>query len=130
MIVNEKAILALTPTTDQSDLEGYFVEASGANVAVVNSAADIPLGVIVDGEPTTGKSTIALSGAYAGIVTVKATATAPGTINRGTFLTLKSDGTVQADAGSRARVQVARALESAAAGELFQAILLQPVTLS
>ncbi len=130
MIVNEKALVALTPAADQSELEGYFVEASGANVAVCNNAADIPLGVIVDGEPTTGKSTIALSGAYPGIVTVKVTGTSPGTIARGTMLTLKADGTVQADAGSGARVQVARALESGAAGELIQAILLQPVTLS
>ena len=130
MIVNEKALVALTPAADQSDLEGYFVEASGANVAVCNSAADLPLGVIVDGEGTTGKSTIALSDAFSGIVTVKVTGTSPGTINRGTYLTLKADGTVQADAGTGARVQVARALESGAANELIQAVLLKPQALT
>jgi hypothetical protein len=130
MIVNDKALLALTPTTDQSALEGYFVEASGLNVAVVNSAADIPLGVIIDGEGTDGKSTIALSESFAGIVTVKVTGTAPGTINRGTYLTLKADGTVQADAGTGSRVQVARALESAVANELVQAVLFKPQALS
>jgi hypothetical protein len=129
MIVNNQATLALTPTADQSDLEGYFVEVSGANVAVCNAATDIPLGVIIDGEPTTGKSTIAVSGAFGGIVTVKVAATSPGTINRGTYLTLRADGTVQADAGSGARVRVARALESAAAGELVQAVLVEPVAL-
>lgn len=130
MLVNPQAVLALTPTADQSDFEGYFVEVSGANVAVCNNAADIPLGVILDGEPTTGKSTIALSGAFAGICTVKVTTTSPGTIARGTYLTLKADGTVQADAGTGARVRVARALESGAAGELIQAILLAPLALA
>jgi len=130
MIVNEKALVALTPTADQTDLEGYFVEVSSGNVAVVNNAADIPLGVIVDGEPTTGKSTIAIADAYAGIVTVKVTGTSPGTIALGTYLTLKSDGTVQADAGTGARVQVARALQAGAANELISAVLVRPLALS
>jgi hypothetical protein len=129
MLVNSQALVALTPAADQSELEGYFVEVSGNTVAVCNSAADLPLGVIIDGEPTTGKSTIAIGDAFSGIVTVKVTGTAPGTINRGTYLTLKADGTVQADAGAGARVQVARALESAAAGELIQAVLLKPQAL-
>jgi hypothetical protein len=130
MIVNDKALVALTPTADQSDSEGLFVEASGLNAAVVNNAADIPLGVIIDGEPTTGKSTIAISGAYSGIVTVKVAPTSPGAINRGTYLTLRNDGTVQADAGSGARVRVARALEAGAANELIQAILTEPLALT
>lgn len=130
MIVNEKALVALTPTADQSALEGYFVENSSGSAAVCNSAADTPLGVIVDGEDTTGKSTIAIADAYQGIVTVKVTATSPGTIGLGVYGTLKADGTVQADAGTGARVQVCRFLETGAAGELVKAVLCKPLALT
>ena len=126
----EGAIVPFAPTADQSASRGYFVEASSGSVAICNAATDIPLGVIVDGgSSTSAKSSIAISGAGA-VAIVKVTGTSPGTINVGTYLTLKSDGTVQADAGSGARVQVARALESAAAGELIAAVLINPITLS
>lgn len=129
MIVKDQAVIARTPAADQTGKEGYFVENSSGNVSVCNSAADIPLGVITDGAATTGKSSVALPN-FGGTVKVKVTDTSPGTINQGTYLTLKSDGTVQADAGTGARVQVARALESGAAGELIEAVLINPVTLS
>lgn len=122
----EQGVIALTPTADHTDSRGYFVEASSGSAAIVNAATDIPLGVIVDGQPTTGKSSIAVSPGL--IVKVKVTGTSPGTINLGTFLTVKNDGTVQADGGSGARVQVARALESGAANELIDAVLITPVS--
>ena len=121
-------IIALTPTADQTNYRGYFVEASSGSAAICNAPTDQPIGVIVDGQPTTAQSSIALSPGLA--VKVKVTGTSPGTIALGTYLTLKADGTVQADAGSGARVQVARALESGAAGELITAVLLQPVSIA
>lgn len=124
----DSAIIALTPTADQTSSRGYFVEASSGSAAIVNAATDLPIGVIVDGQPTTGKSTIAVGIGL--LVKVKVTGTSPGTINLGTYLTVKNDGTVQADAGSGNRVQVARAMESGAANELIDAVLLQPVSLS
>lgn len=124
----DNGVIALTPTADQRASRGYFVEASSGSAAIVNAATDLPIGVIVDGADTTGKSSIAVSPGLA--VIVKVTGTSPGTINLGTYLTVKNDGTVQADAGSGGRVQVARALESGAANELIAAVLLQPVSLS
>jgi len=123
------AILPFTPAADQTGLEGYFVEASSGNVAVCNAATDIPLGVIVEGSDTTGKSSIALPN-YGGTVPLKITGTSPGTIVVGTNLTLKSDGTVQADAGTGNRVRVARALEIGSAGEVIEGYLLEPTALS
>ena len=124
----DSGVIALTPTADQRSSRGIFVEASSGSAAIVNAATDLPIGVIVDGTDTTGKSSIAVSPGL--VVVVKVTGTSPGTINLGTYLTLKADGTVQADAGSGARVQVARALESGAANELISAVLLPPLTLS
>ena len=121
-------IMAITPTADQTNYRGYFVEASSGSAAICNAATDLPIGVIVDGQPTTGQSSIAVASGLA--VKVKVTGTSPGTIALGTYLTLKSDGTVQADAGSGARVQVARALESGAAGELITAVLINPVSIA
>lgn len=129
MIDRDTAIIALTPTADHTGKEGYFVENSSGSAAICNAATDIPLGVITEGFPTTGKSSIALP-AFGGLVKVKVTDTSPGTITLGTYLTVKSDGTVQADAGSGSRVRVARACESGAAGELISAYLMEPVALS
>lgn len=123
------AVVPFAPTADQSASRGFFVEASSGSVAICNAATDIPLGVIVDGAPaTTGRSAIAISESGA-IAIVKVTGTAPGTIVVGTYLTLKADGTVQADAGSGARMQVARALEAGAANELIAAVLFKPLAL-
>lgn len=130
MIVHNQAVISLTPTADHSSLEGYFVTASAGSAALVTAATDIPLGVILDGEPTTGRDTIALNDGFSGIVTVKVTGTSPGTIALGTYLTLKSDGTVQADAGTGARVQVARAMQSGAASELIHAVLIKPTSIA
>lgn len=127
-LVYDSGIIPLTPTADQTGSRGIFVEASSGSAAIVNAATDLPLGVIVDGALTTGKSAIAVG--IGMVVPVKVTGTSPGTIALGTYLTVKSDGTVQADAGSGNRVQVARALESGAANEIIAAVLLQPVSLS
>lgn len=124
-----EGIIPLTPTADHTGKEGYFVENSSGSAAICNAATDIPLGVITEGQPTTGKSSIALP-CVGRTVKVKVTSDTPGTIALGTYLTVKADGTVQADAGSGSRVRVARALEAGAAGELIEAYLLEPTALS
>ena len=123
------AILALTPTADHTGKEGYFVNASSGDAALVSAATDIPIGVITEGAPTTGKDSVALP-TFSGTVKVKVTATSPGTIALGTYGTIKSDGTVQADAGTGSRVRVCRFAEAAAAGELAEAYLIEPLALS
>lgn len=129
MIAREKAIIPFTPTADHTGLEGYFVKNSSGSAAICNNAADIPLGVITEGGTTLDKSAVAVP-AFGGTVKVKVTGTSPGTITVGTYLTLKADGTVQADAGTGARVRVARALESGAANELIEAYLIEPTALT
>jgi hypothetical protein len=122
--------MPFTPAADQTNSRGLFVENSSGNVAIVNAATDVPVGVIVDGQPTTGKSAVALCGSGA-IVKVKCAATA-GTIVLGTYLTLDGTtlGAVAADAGTGARVRVARALEAGANNALIDAILIDPAVLS
>lgn len=129
MIARQNAVLSIPAAADHTGLEGYFVEIASGEAAVCNAATDLPIGVILAGSATEDSVAIA-AGGLAGTVKVKVTATAPGTIVAGTILTLKADGTVQADAGSGARVQVAQALETGAASELIEAVIFKPVALS
>lgn len=129
MQVRENAIFPLTPDADHTGLEGYFVTADGALMA---DGTTEPFGLILVGNATTGKDALAIcSGGFSGTAKVKLAAT-PGTVNPGTFLVLDGTtlGAVKADSGSGARVQVAQALESGAAGELIEAVLVRPATLS
>ncbi|MFU8894011.1 MAG: hypothetical protein ACNA8L_10320 [Luteolibacter sp.] len=127
MIARDTNIIPGKHVADWTGQEGKFVETAAGADSIVNNAADIPLGVITEGLPT--NSAIATP-KFSGTVKVKVTGTSPGTIVRGTYLTVKSDGTVQADAGTGARVRVARALEAGAANELIEAYLLEPTALA
>lgn len=127
MIARTNALLPLTPTADHTGKEGYAVSAAGALMA---SATAVPYAVIVEGQPTTGKDTVApFAGGVAGVIKVKLHTT-PGTVNRGTRLISHTDGTFKADGGSGARVQCAEAQETGAAGELIEAVLITPLVLS
>lgn len=126
LLRRESAIIPMTPAADHSALRGYFVEVSSGAASVCNSADDIPLGVILEGAPTTGQDTIAVCGGGAGVVAVKCAASA-GSIAIGTKLVLHTDGTVKADPGTGGRVQVAIALEVGANGALIDAVLIDPV---
>jgi len=122
MQVKNNAIVSLTPAADQSAKEGYFVTNSLGTATVSSSAADIPFGVILDGEDTDGQSSVAVCGGFAGTCKVKAS----GTILEGALLQLHTDGSVITDAASGARVIVGRALEAAASGELIEAVIFRP----
>lgn len=106
--------LSLTPTADHSEKLGYFVKASSGNAALVSATTDTVLGVIVDGATTSNKDTVQLLGDPTEVL-VRLGST-PGTIAKGSYLQLESDGTVILDAGSGARQIVARALETATTG--------------
>lgn len=122
-LVRTNGIIPMTPAADQTGKEGYFVEVSSGEAAVVNAATDVPLGVILYGEDTDGQSAIGIPGALAGTVRVKL----GGAVTAiGTKLQLEADGTVIADAGSGARVLVAKALETGAEDELIEAALIEP----
>jgi hypothetical protein len=122
MKVRDNAIVALTPAVDQTGKEGYFVENSTGRVAVSNAATDLPVGVIVDGETTSGKSSVALMN-FAGTVRVKLS----GTVAALAKLQLSTDGTCVTDATSGARVIVAQALEAGVSGDLIEAALYGPL---
>lgn len=128
MISKTLALLALVPTADHSNYEGFFVKLSGGSAALVTSASDDVFGVIVDGQPTSGQDSIALSyGGFAGTLHVKLAAS-PGTVSKGTLLELTATGAVKASTGTAGTIIVAQALESGAANELIEAILVRPYT--
>jgi hypothetical protein len=116
-------IIPITPAADHSGKEGYAVKIVSGEAALVTNISDAPIGVIVEGADTDGKDSVALIGAgLTGTVLVKL-GTSPGTVNLGTYLEIKSDGTFKADAGTSGTV-CAVALESGVAGELIEAALL------
>jgi hypothetical protein len=126
MISQSEAIITGIHAADWTGKEGHFVETIGGADSIVNAVSDIPLGVILEGMPAGGRSTIATPN-YGGVVKVKVTGTSPGTINRGTYVVIKADGTVAQDTGSGARTRVARALQAGAADELIDAYLIEPI---
>jgi uncharacterized protein YaiE (UPF0345 family) len=120
----EVAVIAMTPNEDQTGKEGYAVKVSSGKAALCTADTDVPIGVVVDGEGTSGKSAVAVCDACTGTVRVKLNGT-PGTVALGTYLTIASDGTFKAAVSSK--TQCARALESGSAGELIEAVLHRPV---
>lgn len=124
MLIKSNGIIPLTPTADHSDKEGYFVENSSGSAAIVNATTDIPLGVILDGEDTAGKSSIALCGGFHGTCYVKTS----GAIAFGALLQLAADGTVITDAATGARVIVGRKVDAGtcSSGDLIEAIIFRP----
>lgn len=122
MKIKDNAIVAITPASDHSEKEGYFVETSSGSAEVVNAATDLPTGVIVDGEVAAGKDSVALMN-FAGTVHVKLS----GTVAALAKLQLAADGTVITDAGTGARVVVAQALEAGVSGDKIEAALYGPV---
>jgi hypothetical protein len=123
MIARENAILPLIPAADYTGKEGYFVKIVSGEASLCTGTTDAPIGVITEGDAA--QVSVALIGAgLSGTVKVKITATTPGTIVLGSPLELAAeDGTVKLGTGGGATV-VAVALESGAAGELIEALLL------
>ncbi len=126
----ESAIIAVLVAATLVAKEGYFVKVdTNEKLAAVTAASDIPFGVVTLGKDTTQLSSVAVCGGCQGTFKVKLGAT-PGTVKRGTYLQLNADGTVKADAGTGARVIVALAIESGAANEQIDAVLLVPTAKS
>lgn len=126
LLKRETAIIPVTPNEDHTGKEGYAVIAASGKAALSTAANDDLLGVLLDGEPATGKSSVAVAGGNVGTVRVKLHST-PGTVVLGTRLQLHTNGTFKADLATGARTVCARALESGAANELIEAVLLPPV---
>lgn len=120
------AILPFTPSADHTDKEGYLVGLA-VETATISASATVPAkGVILDGRPTTGKSSIGILGALAAPIRMRAS----GAITKGDRVMQAADGTVVTDAGpGTARVVVGIALEAAVAGQLFEVAALAPMIL-
>jgi hypothetical protein len=119
-------VVSMTPTADHSAKRGYFVVNSSGSAALSSAATDIPVGVIIDGEATTGKSSVALSDAAGPARKVKLS----GTVAAFAYLQLHTDGSVITDAGTGSRVIVGRALEAGVSGDLIDAVLITPTAKS
>lgn len=126
MIARATAVIPITPTADLTGKEGYFVLPTGALVTSATTA--VPLGVVAEGFPTTGKSTVVCAN-FGGTVKVKLGA-APGSVIVGSYLVLNADATAKLDPGTGARIRVARALETGNANELIEAVLCEPAILA
>lgn len=118
------AIIPFTPSASQEDMEGYLVDLAG-DTATISSSSSVPAkGVILEGQDTTGVSSIGILGGLAAPVHLRA----GGTIAKGAELQQNTDGTVLTDAGSgNARLIVGIALEAAVAGQLFEAVTHTPI---
>ncbi len=120
------AIIPIIAATSLALKEGYFFKRDGSNKAVICAATtDIPAGLILgtsdDGLEIDG----AVSGGNHGTVRVKLGAAVT---DLRKDLTLRADATAESDDGTGARVIVARPLETGAAGEMIECVLLYPVS--
>ena len=115
-LTRDTAIFALTPNADQTGKEGYAVKIS-AGKAAISTAHNGNFGVILDGEATTGKSTIASMAGASGTVKVKLS----GTVALGGLLMVHTDGTWKAHTSTNNVSGVA--MEAGTATELIEAAL-------
>jgi hypothetical protein len=121
------AIIPFTPSASQEDMEGYLVDLAG-DTATISSSASLPAkGVILEGQDTTGVSSIGILGGIAAPVRLRA----GGSIAKGAEVQQNTDGTVLTDAGNgNARLIVGVALEDAVSGQLFDAVAHKPIARS
>jgi hypothetical protein len=132
MKARAESIYAFTPATDfgggdpTTSKKGYGVTVA-SDTATLSASASVHIdGVILDPEGTDGKASIGILGSGLPPVYVRL----GGTVTKGGKLQQKSDGTFEADAGTGARVVCGRALESGVSGELIEAVLHNPISLS
>jgi hypothetical protein len=118
----ELPVFAFTPAADYSAKRGYLVTLASDTVTLNSSASVVAAGVILDGEDTDGKCSVAALGAGQS-VKMKA----GGAITQGALVAQHTDGTVVTDPAAGARVIVGRAMETAASGELIEVAMLGPI---
>jgi len=115
-LTRDTAIFALTPAADQTGKEGYAVKIA-AGEAAISTAHNGNFGVILDGETTSGKSTIASMAGASGTVKVKLS----GTVALGEKLMIHTDGTWKAHTSTNNVSGMA--MEAGVADELVEAAL-------
>lgn len=123
MKVRDLAILSFQTVEDLSDNDGYVVipDAVNGGVKLADAADAAPVGVITTpADGAVDNVGVAVVG-FTGTVRVKL----GGACDAFDSLTLMADGTVEADG---AGTIVAKAMESGAAGELVEAVLVAAIT--
>jgi len=115
-LTRDAAIFALTPAADQTGKEGYAVKIV-AGEAAISTAHNGNFGVILDGETTAGKSTVASMAGASGTVKVKLS----GTVALGDKLMIHTDGTWKAHTSTNNVSGMA--MEAGTSTELVEAAL-------
>jgi len=118
------SVIAIAAAASLAGKEGYFYKLDEDNKAVaIEAATDKPQGLILSVRADGMEISAAPCGGNHGTVPIKL----GGNVDDLTKdLTLKADGSVEADDGAGARVIVARPLEPGAAEEFIECILLSP----
>lgn len=130
LFARPNAVIPATPSATHVDKEGYLVTlgvTAGLLTATISTSATAPAsGVILEGQATTGLSSIGVLGTIPGTVRLKTS----GAITAGARVIQAADGTVVTDTGAgNARVVVGIALETAASGDLIEVAPLAPMIL-
>lgn len=130
MKLRDTGIIKATPAADYSAHEGYGMTlstVSGVLTATVSASATVVIkGIVTEAGTVAQGVSLAVPGSAPGGTAVKLS----GTVAAGAFIQQAADGTFVTDAGTGARVIVGIALESGVSGDLIEAILQTPVTLS
>jgi hypothetical protein len=128
LFCRSNAVVPFTPSATHVDKQGYLVDLAG-EVATISTSATVPAkGVILDGQATTGQSSIGILGTIDGTVRMKTS----GAIAKGARVIQAADGTIVTDTGpGNARVVVGVALEAstAAGAELIEVAPMAPMIL-
>jgi len=132
MFARDKAVYAFTPATDfgggdpTTNKKGFLVTLANDTATLSASASVHAEGVILDPEGTDGKASIGVLGGNIGPVHVRL----GGTVAKGAKIQQGADGRVVTDAGAGARVVVGLCLEAGVVGELVEAVLKDPISLT
>ena len=115
-LTRDTAIISIASSADLTGKEGYAVKIAAGKVEVATAITG-NFGVLLDGETTAGKNTVATFAGASGTVLVKL----GGTVALGGSLKIHTDGTFLAHTGST--VVSAVALEAGDDTELIEAAL-------
>ena len=118
------AIIPIVATVPLAGKEGYFYKLDGSNKAVICAAVtDVPRGLILAVTADGLEISAAPMGGNHGTVGIKLGAAV---IDLRLDLTLRADGSAEPDDGAGNRVVVARPLETGAANEIIECVLIGP----
>lgn len=126
LYLRETAVIALTAAADYSAGRGKSVTISGDTATLSASATTQARGIILEGATSGNQVTVAILGAGGGTVPAKLS----GTVTKGDKLQQHTDGTWITDAGNGSRVVSLVALESGVSGDIIEAAMLTPISLS